>query len=112
MATRKQVLAKIAELGATLDTDHEENSTSLCVDAPRGYTFTANGHWSLSEQYRNFGGQSWKSQAYVNLMESLADGIEPMTAEERERYEYECDEDLSDVPGIVALPNKAKVNNA
>lgn len=43
MATRKQVLAKIAELGATLDTDHEENSTSLCVDAPRGYTFKANG---------------------------------------------------------------------
>lgn len=104
--TRKQFLAAIVELGATLDLDHERDCGELLVDAPRGFIFEANSASVICVQFENVCGQSWKPQAYAQVMDDLKHGIGPMTAEERERYEHDCDDDLSDVPGIVALPNK------
>lgn len=98
---RKTVLAKLAAIGATLDTECEEGTT-LVIDAPRGHTWNANGHWSYSEAYRNSHGQSWKPEAWAALAEAIDMGVEPMTLEEMERYEYECDEDLSDLKASLA----------
>lgn len=108
MTTRKQFLARLKELGAELDETMERECDELLIDAPRGYVFEANSASIICIPFANRGGQSWKPQAYAEAMDDLKHGVRPMTAAERERYEWEADDNLNDVPGIVALPNKLK----
>src|SRR5512146_974502 len=73
-ATRKQVLARAAELGCTTD-DHEDEGT-LYVDAPTGSRFVASQYHTTTIAYRNWRGQKIDG-AYDLAMEDMADGIEP-----------------------------------
>lgn len=98
-ATRKQFLARVKELGAELDETMERDCDQLLVDAPRGHVFVETGTACICSQYANAAGQSWKPQAYADLIEDMRSGVRKMDAEERERIEHEQDDDFTDVLG-------------
>jgi hypothetical protein len=77
--TRQQFLKRIAAVGATLDLLSEDNDL-LVVDAPGGQVFSANGCHCIAEPFANNGGQSWKSDAYDEVIRMVDHGL------------YECDD--------------------
>lgn len=77
--TRQQFLKQLAAVGATLDPLSENNNT-LVVDAPHGKVFAANGCHCIAEQFANNGGQSWKSEAYDEVIRMVDHGL------------YDCDD--------------------
>lgn len=78
MATRKQFLAELARhKGATLDetcADYDFN-----VDAPDGFVWVSTGCAVITVPHNNTAGQSWKSDAYAELIETMQPGLKKVT---------------------------------
>lgn len=79
-ATKAQFDACLETMGATLDQDMLKADV-LQVDAPAGKKFKANGLHTTVEQYRN-SSQSWKGEAYAEVIARLAYGLEDCTDSE------------------------------
>jgi|GEM_PF-5658730 len=75
-ATKQEFDAVLKTVGATLD--WKADNRCLNVDAPKGKTFNANGCHCLVEQFSNEG-QSWKPEAYYNVIERLSYGLSDCT---------------------------------
>lgn len=86
--TRKQFMAILAKYpGVTLDAESEDSGNDLILDSPFGKVFAANGIHSLVEPFRNNGGQSWKAEAYKDMMARLELGLQDCTVEDCDRCE-------------------------
>lgn len=89
LVTRKQFEGEIAKhAGVTWDHDAED-SGQLILDSPKGKIFKANGAHCLVEQFSNTGGQSWKPEAYANMIERLSMGLEECSIEDCDSCEAE-----------------------
>lgn len=74
--TRKQFFAELAKYpGVTLDTESELNQDVIQIDTPKGKVFNANGCHTMVVLFRNHGGQSWKPEAYADVVEQLKYGL-------------------------------------
>lgn len=79
-ATWKQVEARAAELGANIE--HEQGSGYLCAYTPKGYIWKGDGISTLVVPYANIiTGQSWKREAYADLLDRMAAGVEEVGTE-------------------------------
>lgn len=78
MATKKQVQARCAELGVR----YSEDDHTMYADTPDGKVFAGSGCGSIVAPYRNNGGQSWKPQAYDEMMQELSHGVEAIEGDE------------------------------
>jgi hypothetical protein len=86
--TRKQFERALAKYpGVTLDAITEATGDSLILDAPAGKVFAANGCHCLVEQYRNSGAQSWKPEAYRDIVARLEYGLRDCTIEDCDHCE-------------------------
>lgn len=82
---RKQFIAALAEYpGVTWDHESEEQADSLQIDSPKGKIFAANGCHTIVEPFANNGGQSWKPDAYAEVVRMLKHGLYDCTAMECE----------------------------
>lgn len=72
-ATRRQLLARVAELGCTMD---EESNRMFYVDSPKGKKFAGTSTHALGYLFRNNASQSWKPQAYYDALKDLEMGLE------------------------------------
>jgi hypothetical protein len=83
--TRKQFMTEVSRYpGVSLDLESENDGDTLILDSAAGKIFAANDCHCLVEQYRNWGGQSWKPEAYKLMTERLSYGL-------RECNDPECD---------------------
>ena len=73
MATRQQVMKRCKELGV----EFSEDDYAIYADAPDGYQFKVSGYGCCDVPYSNNGGQSWKPQAYQEMIDDMAEGLEP-----------------------------------
>lgn len=72
---RAQFLFILNKHKATLDTECEQTSGTLTIDAPKGSVFAANGCHVICEPFSNNGGQSWKPEAYAMAGELVDMGL-------------------------------------
>jgi len=72
MATRREFLKVVESHGATVD---EESEMAFIVDAPRGKVWVSTGNHGLTHQFKNFGGQSWKPEAYDDAIQDMKMGL-------------------------------------
>lgn len=76
MASKKQFENELARhQGATLD--QETIQFDFHVDAPRGFVWKASGCHCLTAPHANEQGQSWKREAYDDLIDRMKMGLEP-----------------------------------
>ena len=68
----KRIEKQIEQLGCTI----EDNGQTYYVDTPAGKIFAATGLHVLVAHYSNQGGQMFKRQAYADLKEWLAFGLD------------------------------------
>lgn len=71
-ATRKRMMARVEELGCTVDWT---SSTTMIIDAPKYHTFNTTLTASIFIDYANLYGESWKPQAYAAAIEDMSEGI-------------------------------------
>jgi hypothetical protein len=72
-ATRAQALARIEKLGVTLD--EMSDPQTFYIDAPEGKIFASTRCHCIAVPHHNNGGQSWKPQAYYQVLLYLKDGL-------------------------------------
>jgi hypothetical protein len=70
---------QIESIGGSLD----EYDNFICLDAPAGYCWRANGEPTLSIQFRNNAGQSWLSKAIAYESKNLNMGLLKVTDQRR-----------------------------
>lgn len=74
MATRKQVEARLTQMGCTLD----EDASCFTVDAPEGKVFNSNGLHCYVVPFKDGGidGVSRKTETYDDILEMLGYGLD------------------------------------
>jgi hypothetical protein len=76
MATKCQFEAELAKhSGAALDLDCAD--CDYYVDAPKGFVWRSTGTHTLTAPHANESGDSFKPQAYGDLIADMKDGLEP-----------------------------------
>lgn len=73
--TKAQFDKIVAKHEATQDLESLD-AFLIQVDAPKGKIWKGNGCHTICVQYRNNGGQSWKSEAYADAAETMEYGTE------------------------------------
>ena len=71
-ATRKQFLATVKKWGATVDEDH---TNEFYVESPVGHVWACRHVHSLSCQFSNGHGHSWKGEAYRDAISDMEYGL-------------------------------------
>ena len=72
-ATRKRMMARVEELGCTVDWG---STHTMIIDAPKYHIFGSTLTSSLWIDYADlYGGESWKPQAYALAIDDMGMGI-------------------------------------
>lgn len=79
-ATKAEMRKRVAELGASIDSDGEDEGF-LLIDAPVGFQFCRTGTATLSVPFGNAVGQQWRREAYADAISDMSGGIEPASQE-------------------------------
>lgn len=90
MATRKQIDAKAAELGVTIEDCPASDGGSIDLLAPKAHHFVGTDNHTLCEAYGFFAGP--KQDAWRSVWAHLQDGVEPCTPPAGDEPPFsECD---------------------